>query len=55
MNTTAEFVQSNSANGKNKKTAFCGIAPCSLVEVDRRFRGSIPQKAVIFILASMKT
>jgi hypothetical protein len=48
-------------------TVFWDIGPCSLVEVDRRFRGAylrtaffkanhraIAQKAVIFILAAVR-
>jgi hypothetical protein len=42
-----------------KMTVFWDVAPCSLVEVDRRFRGAyclhiqgdISEKAVSFILA----
>jgi hypothetical protein len=47
--------------------AFLDIAPCSLVKVDRRFRGAyrgstptrlhgaVSQKAVIFVVGAMRT
>jgi hypothetical protein len=46
-----------------KMIAFCDISPCSLVELERRFRGAyclhhlstMSQKAVIFILAAVRT
>jgi hypothetical protein len=45
----------------SKTTAFWDIAPCSLVEIDRRFRGAapiiramIPRNAVIFILVAVR-
>jgi hypothetical protein len=38
-----------------KMTVFWVVAPCSLVDVYRRFRGAKTQKAAIFILAAVKT
>jgi hypothetical protein len=50
----------------SKMTTFWDKAPCSLAEVDQRFRGeyclhhqgddgSITQKAIIFIVAALRT